>query len=216
MKVIVSLKTLMLSLLMILAVDVVLAQDEPELSGEASLHSPYVTLNIGVEMDGLERAANEASQGLMLIGESLQEIANHDELTPEQHQRIDDVLGQVEQFGVSLTNAMDMLPETVEQGMVPLENTGKELAADARRVILIAVIAIIIILLAAFAIVYYFVLAPGANSVVKTAKLLDEITENLKRTAEIVEISSNQNLMVMEEMRNMLDKLPQDLTTSES
>ena len=145
----------------------------------------------------------------MLIGESLQEIANHPELTPEQHQRIDEVLGQVEQFGVSLTTAMDKLPQTIEQGMVPLAKTGEDLAADVRRVILISAIAIIVILLAAFAIVYYFVLAPGAKSVIRTAQLLDEITGNLKRTAEIVEVSSNQNLMVMEEMKSMLDRLPQ-------
>lgn len=56
---------------------------------EADTQNPYVTVNIGVEIMGLEQAAEQAAEGLNLIGQALHELANDPELSAEHQQKID-------------------------------------------------------------------------------------------------------------------------------
>jgi hypothetical protein len=170
--------------------------------------SSYITMNIGVELGGLEKAAGEAAQGITLIGESLNKLASHPELTPEQRERMNQVLSRVDQLSQSLYLTVKQLPDTVEESIIPVVEAGNTLSNEIKWVVVITSIAIILIILAALAVLYYFVLAPGTKSVIRTASLLDELADKLKKTAEIVETSSSQNLLVIEELKFMIDKQP--------
>ena len=175
-----------------------------EQAGQAGpAQNPYVSIKIGVEIAGLEKAAEEAAEGLKLIGESLHELANAPELTDQHQEKIDQTLVRVDELSQSLTRVAEQFPATVEKSMVPVLNATNELSDQIRKIIMLTAIALMLIILAALAAVYYFVLAPGTRSVVKTAKLLDELADALKTTAEIVEISSQQNLRVMEEINRV-------------
>jgi len=171
--------------------------------GETHKQTPYITMNIGVEIAGLETAAEEAAQGLNLIGEALHELASNPELTAEHHQQIQQALSRVDELGQSLTIVVEQLPATVDKSVAPVVNASNELSSQIKRTVIITAVALILIMLAALAAVYYFVLAPGTRSVIKTATLLDELANTLKTTAEIVEISSERNLQVMEEVRKV-------------
>ncbi|MCP4010212.1 MAG: hypothetical protein GY726_11955 [Proteobacteria bacterium] len=171
--------------------------------GAAEKQTPYISMNIGVEIAGLETAAEEAAQGLNLIGEALYELANNPELTEEHHQQIEQALSRVDELGKSLTLVVEQLPDTVDKSMAPVVNASNELSSQIKRTVILTAIALILIMLVALAAVYYFVLAPGTRSVIKTATLLDELANTLKTTAEIVEISSERNLQVMEEVRKV-------------
>jgi hypothetical protein len=179
-------------------------EEDPGIAPAREVHeqTSYVTLNIGVEITGLGKAAADAAQGLNLIGESLHELANDPELSDEHQEQINLTLRRVDKLGQSLTLMVDQFPTTVEQSMVPVVNAANELSAQARKIVIITGIVIILIIFAALAAVYYFVLAPGTRSVVKTANLLDELATALKTTAEIVEVSSERNAQVMEEIQS--------------
>lgn len=170
---------------------------------EIQKQTPHISMNIGVEITGLETAAEEAAQGLNLIGEALQDLADNPELTAEHQQKIQQALSRVDALGKSLTVAVDQLPDTIDKSVTPLVDASNELSSQIKRTIVITAIALIIILVAALAAVYYFVLAPGTQSVIKTTALLGELANTLKTTAEIVEISSERNLQVMEEVRRL-------------
>ncbi len=170
---------------------------------EIQKQTPRISMNIGVEITGLETAAEEAAQGLNLIGEALQDLADNPELTAEHQQKIQQALSRVDALGKSLTIAVDQLPDTIDKSVAPLVDASNELSSQIKRTIVITAIALIIILVAALAAVYYFVLAPGTQSVIKTTALLGELANTLKTTAEIVEISSERNLQVMEEVRRL-------------
>ncbi len=169
--------------------------------GQVSTQIPYVTVNIGVEISGLGTAAEDAATGLNLIGESLQNLADDPELTEEQHEQINLTLRRIDKLGQSLALAVESMPGTVKKSMVPVVDATHELSSQIKRIVVTTAISLVLIILAAFAAVYYFVLAPGTQSVVKTARLLDELATALKTTAEIVEISSERNSQVMEEIR---------------
>jgi hypothetical protein len=168
---------------------------------EVDTQTPYISLNVGVEMTGLATAVEAAAEGLNLIGESLQNLLDNPELTPEHHQKIDQALTRVDELGKTLTQAIDQLPETVDRGMAPVVKAGNDLSNQVKKIVLITSVALIMIILAALWAVYYFVLAPGTQSIIKTATMLDELAKTLKTTAEIVEVSSERNLKVMEEVR---------------
>lgn len=174
-----------------------------ELRKEVNTQTPYITMNIGVEIAGLEKAAKEAAEGLNLIGESLQNLADNPELTPEHNKQIKQTLTRIDELGQSLTLVVEQLPATVEKSMAPVVKASNELSSQIKRIVIITSIALILIILTTLAAVYYFILAPGTRSVIKTANLLDELANTLKATAEIVEISSERNLQVMEEVQKV-------------
>jgi hypothetical protein len=175
---------------------------------EAHPIPPYITMNIDVELGGLEKAAGEAALGIVLIGESLNILASHPELTPEQRERMILVLSRVDQLSQSLSLTVKQLPDTVEQSILPVVKAGDKLSSEIKWIIVVTSIAIILIILAALAIAYYYVLAPGTKAVIKTASLLDELANTLEKTAEIVETSSKQNLLVIENLQIMSDRKP--------
>ncbi len=178
--------------------------DEPII--ETHPKSSYITMNIDVELGGLEKAASEAAQGIVLIGESLNSLASHPELTPEQRERMDQVLSRVDQLSQSLSLTVKQLPDTVEQSILPVVKAGDKLSREIKWIIVVTSIAIILIILATLAIAYYYVLAPGTKAVVKTASLLDELANTLEKTAEIVETTSKQNLLAIENLQIMADR----------
>ena len=173
---------------------------------EAHPISSYITMNIDVELGGLEKAAGEAALGIVLIGESLNILASHPDLTPEQRERMILVLSRVDQLSQSLSLTVKQLPDTVEQSILPVVKAGDKLSSEIKWIIVVTSIAIILIILAALAIAYYYVLAPGTKAVIKTASLLDELANTLEKTAEIVETSSKQNLLVIENLQIMADR----------
>jgi hypothetical protein len=168
---------------------------------EADTQNPYVTMNIGVEIAGLEQAAEQAAQGLILIGQALHELATDPDLSAEHREKIDQTLTRVGELSQSMAFSLEHLPDTVEKSMRPVVNATNELSSQIKRIVIITAIALMLIIFAAMAAVYHFVLAPGTRSLIKTANLLDELANALKTTAQIVEITSEQNLQVMEQVQ---------------
>ena len=59
-----------------------------ELRPEAHMQTPYISMDIDVKIAGLESAAEEAAEGLTLIGEALHKLADKPELTQENRQQV--------------------------------------------------------------------------------------------------------------------------------
>ncbi len=175
------------------------AQGQPPDAGS----QPYLSMNVGIEVSGLERAAEQAAEGLTLIGESLDKLAENQELTPEQNRQVQLTLARVEDLGDNLSLAIEQLPGTVEKGFEPVVNATQALSDQARQILIIACIALVLIILAALASVYYFVLAPATRSIVETAELLYRLANTLESTAHIVETASQQNREVMNDLRSL-------------
>ena len=166
-------------------------------------HLPHVTLNFGVEISGLEQAAGQAAQGLILIGDSLDKIASNHELTPEQHELVQQALARVEELGQTFNQTVEQLPGAVEKSIAPMVNAGKDFTAQIRLIVIITAIGLVFIILAALVAVYHFVLAPATHSISETAGLLSKLSKTLESTAKIVDKSSEQNQRVLEELSKL-------------
>ena len=163
-------------------------------------------MNIGFEITGLEQAAEEAAEALKLIGDSLHDLADKPELTPEHNERIQRTRSRVGELGQSLTLTVKQLPGTVENSIAPLVTAGNELSDQIRQTVIITSVVFILIILAALAAMYYFVLAPATRSISETTGLLNDLANTLKSTAKIVDKSSKQNLLILEEMRKIQEQ----------
>lgn len=185
-----------LPLLALMAVAPVLATEPDAFANE----SPYISVNIGVEISGLEQAATQAAEGLSLIGESLDRLADNPDLTPEQNRQVQSALSRIDNLGASLNQTVEQLPRSIERGFEPVVATTRTLSKQARQILIIACVILILIIIAAFAAVYYFVLAPATRSIVETTTLLNKLANTLESTALIAEKAGQQN-------REVLDKL---------
>lgn len=165
--------------------------------------TPYINMNVGVEINGLEAAAVQAAEGLTLIGESLRDIADHPEISPERQKQIEQSLSRINELSQSLTVSVNQLPIMVEKSIAPVVEVSNQLSAEIKQIIIIASFALILLILIALLAVYYFVLAPSTQAVIKTTRLLGELADTLESTANIVEISSERNLQIMEEVQKM-------------
>ncbi len=168
---------------------------------ETHTETPYVSINIGIEIDGLEVAAVQAAEGLELIGKSLRDIADHPDISPERQKQIEHSLSRINELSQSLTVSVEQLPATVEKSMAPVVKVSNQLSDKIKQIIIITSIALILIILIALVAVYYFVLAPSTQAVITTTKLLGELADTLESTANIVEAASERNLLVMEEIQ---------------
>ncbi len=169
----------------------------------ADVEKSFVTLNVGVELGGVEAAVVDAAEGLTLIGESLNTLASNPELTEQQRERIMQTLSRLDQLSTNLNSGMKQLPETVRKGMVPIADAGGQLSSQVKKIIIITAVVLILFIIVALLAVYYFVLAPGTRSVIETTELLNKLANTLESTAQIVEKSSQQNLRVLAELRDM-------------
>lgn len=169
--------------------------------------TPYVTMQVGVEISGLEHAAQQAAEGLTLIGESLHDLSNREEFSPEQNEHLQQALQRVDELGQSLSTTVEALPGTVEKSFVPVVQAGNDLADQIKRILMVTLAVLVLIILAALAAIYYFVLAPATRAIVETTGLLDDLANTLKTTAEIVEKSSAQNLQVLAKMEQLHDQV---------
>ena len=164
---------------------------------------PHVTLNFGVEISGLEQAAGQAAQGLILIGDSLDKIASNHELTPEQHELVQQALARVEELGQTFNQTVEQLPGTVEKSIAPMVDAGKDFTAQIRLIVIITAIGLVLIILVMLVAVYHFVLAPATHSISETVSLLNRLAKTLESTAKIVDKSSEQNQRVLEELSKL-------------
>jgi len=205
-----DLLVMFLSLVFVVVSEKSSALDEQNSTGESLMEahpqSSFITMNIDVELGGLQKAASEVAQGFVSIGESLSNLANHPELTPEQRERMDQVLSNINQLSQSLSLTVEQLPDTVEKSIIPVVEAGHKLSSEIKWIVVITSISIILIILAALAVVYYFLLAPSTKAVIRIASQLDELAKTLEKTAEIVETSSKQNLLVIKNLQIMADK----------
>jgi len=178
------------------------ATESTDITQGALPGAPFISMNIGVEINGLEQAAHDAAEGVNLIGASLQRLADRPDSSPELSAQIARTLSRIDQLSESLNSTVKQLPETVERGLLPVEAAGAALSTKINHTIVLTAVALVLIILFALAIVYYFVLAPATRSVIETTQLLNELADTLNKTADIVEIASERNLEVMRELKH--------------
>ncbi|WP_305815729.1 hypothetical protein [Photobacterium leiognathi] len=143
-----------------------------------------VAFNVGVDLSGIEQPANIAAQSIEKMAASLQTMAKHPNLTPEQQTAIIDTLAQ------TFNQSVAALPKTVAQTSTPIITASKSIMSDIKLYTILFFALIIILIVLALIAIYYFVLAPIKNILLETTGKLNHMADALETTANLVHESN--------------------------
>jgi hypothetical protein len=174
-------------------------------STEASSESSFINLKIGVELNALEKSAQQSADSISDISQSFKEMLDNPDLSDQQQRQIEASFKSVNNLALSFKNTIDKLPNTIEQTtpqiITVIDNVFQEIKIT---VIVVLVVIILILILALFAI-YYLVLSPAKNMLVITTDRLNNMATALQTTAELVESSNKQHQEIIKSMQQMQD-----------
>src|SRR5437016_3868154 len=81
---------------------------------------PYVTVNVGVEMHALERAAEDTARATEDLAGAVRAMAASPSLSEEQKAQLMAVVGRVDSLSGRVAGAIDRLPAAVGESRAPL------------------------------------------------------------------------------------------------
>lgn len=87
---------------------------------ETVASSPYVTVNLGIEVNALEQAARDTAAATRELASAVGSMAESPSLSADQRARLMDVVGRVDTLSARVVTAVDRLPDAVRESGEPL------------------------------------------------------------------------------------------------
>ncbi|WP_434143938.1 hypothetical protein [Photobacterium leiognathi] len=157
---------------------------------EPNDNKALVAFNVGVDFSGIEQPANIAAQSIEKMATSLQTMAKHPNLTPEQQAAIIDTFKHIDTLAQTFNQSVAALPKAVAQTSTPIITASKSIMSDIKLYTILFFALIIILIVLALIAIYYFVLAPVKNILLETTGKLNHMADALETTANLVHESN--------------------------
>ncbi|MCO4773981.1 MAG: hypothetical protein KDA24_28365 [Deltaproteobacteria bacterium] len=161
--------------------DVVPVDSEPAVPPPTT---PYVSVQVGVELQSLESAAWEVAASVDNLAVSMQTMTASPSLSEEQKAELMAVMERVDLLSERVTAAVEQLPEAVEGSRAPLTGIASDLAHEVRRTVVLALGAVVVVVVLALLAMYFFTIRP-------TGQALSALVGRLAGLAKSVEDSVN-------------------------
>lgn len=175
-----------LFLALLLSTSPVWANRLPDNTSTPTAQGPYVTLNVGLELNTLERAAQDTAQATKELASAVRSVAASPSLSEEQKAQLMTVVSRVDSLSGRVAAAMDRMPAAVRETREPLTALGNKLAFELR-LTLVGVIALLLILIVGILWgLYAFVLRPGRALITGITSGIGSMARSLERSAELV------------------------------
>lgn len=153
---------------------------------------PFFTLNMTLELDGVERALDDTRHSLDQIGHALNNIAEGDNLTSAQQQQLDQTIDNLNQLVVLSKRSVESLPQAYQDSKQVLATNSERFLSELRQQVLLVVSLVGAILIAILVAIAWFILRPVQQAVTKTTGNLSSMAEAIKTTAQALEAISSQ------------------------
>lgn len=144
----------------------------------------YITVNVGIEVQALERAAEDTARATEELAAAVRALATSPSLSDAQRAELMAVLARVDTLGARVAGAVDRLPAAVRETREPLATIANDLATQVRRTIIAVVVLLLALLLGALAGFYVLVLRPGRRLLAGLGGGMDTVKHSLERAAE--------------------------------
>lgn len=167
---------------------------------------PFFTLNMTLELDGVERALDDTRHSLDQIGHALNKIAESDNLTTAQQQQLDQTIDNLNQLVVLSRRSVESLPQAYQDSKQVLATNSERFLSELRQQVLLVVSLVGAILIAILLVIAWFILRPVQHAVAKTTGNLSSMAEAIKTTAQALEAISNQQ----QQLATQLEQLDQN------
>lgn len=166
-------------------------------SEKEATETPLINVDMTLDLDGMERYAQDASQSLEVISQSLQAIVNNPNLSDEQQLAINQTVESINKLADTTKTSLKQLPQALDQSRVAFKQTSQTLIDDIQTKIIIALVAVVGVIIIALTAIYLLILKPMQQTLVKATNNISSMAQSIQITAEALKYSTEKQQKIM-------------------
>ncbi|MEZ8991237.1 GTP-binding protein [Vibrio breoganii] len=159
---------------------------------------PLINVDMTLDLDGMEQYAEQATQSLESISDSLQAIVDNPNLSDDQKQALDKTINSVNQLTLSTTQTLRGLPDALEQSRVAFKQTSQTLMDDLQFKLIVVLCAIVLVIVLALVAIYLLILKPMQQTLVRATGNISSMAQSIQITAEALKVSTEKQQQIMD------------------
>ena len=167
-------------------------------SEQPKTEAALVNVDMTLDLDGMEKYAQEASESLEVISQSLQAIVNNPNLSEDQQKALNQTVESINKLASSTKTSLNQLPQALDQSRLAFKKTSQMLLDDIQTKIIIALAAVIAVIVIALTAIYLLILKPMQQTLVKATHNISSMAQSIQITAEALKYSTEKQQEIME------------------
>ncbi|MFA0033246.1 GTP-binding protein [Vibrio sp. 10N.261.49.A12] len=160
--------------------------------------APLINVDMTLDLDGMEKYAQDASESLEVISQSLQAIVNNPNLSDDQQQALNQTVESINKLASSTKTSLNQLPQALDQSRLAFKQTSQMLLDDIQTKIIIALAAVIAVIIIALTAIYLLILKPMQQTLVKATNNISSMAQSIQITAEALKYSTEKQQKIMD------------------
>ncbi|MFA0037567.1 GTP-binding protein [Vibrio sp. 10N.261.52.A1] len=167
-------------------------------SEKEATETPLINVDMTLDLDGMERYAQDASQSLEVISQSLQAIVNNPNLSDEQQLALNQTVESINKLAETTKTSLKQLPQALDQSRAAFKQTSQTLIDDIQTKIIIALVAVVGVIIIALTAIYLLILKPMQQTLVKATNNISSMAQSIQITAEALKYSTEKQQQIMD------------------
>ncbi|MCG9639634.1 GTP-binding protein [Vibrio sp. Isolate34] len=159
---------------------------------------PLINVDMTLDLDGMEKYAQEASESLEVISQSLQAIVNNPNLSDEQQLALNQTVESINKLADTTKTSLNQLPQALDQSRVAFKQTSQTLLDDIQTKVIIALVAVVGVIIIALTAIYLLILKPMQQTLVKATNNISSMAQSIQVTAEALKYSTEKQQEIMD------------------
>ena len=160
--------------------------------------APLINVDMTLDLDGMEKYAQDASESLEVISQSLQAIVNNPNLSDDQQQALNQTVESINKLASSTKTSLNQLPQALDQSRVAFKQTSQTLLDDIQTKVIIALVAVVGVIIIALTAIYLLILKPMQQTLVKATHNISSMAQSIQITAEALKYSTEKQQKIMD------------------
>ena len=165
---------------------------------QTKTETALVNVDMTLDLDGMEKYTQEASESLEVISQSLQAIVNNPNLSEDQQQALNQTVESINKLASSTKTSLNQLPQALNQSRLAFKKTSQMLLDDIQTKIIIALVAVVAVIVIALTAIYLLILKPMQQTLVKATHNISSMAQSIQITAEALKYSTEKQQEIME------------------
>ncbi|MEZ8806293.1 GTP-binding protein [Vibrio atlanticus] len=170
--------------------------------------TPLINVDMTLDLDGMEKYAQDASESLEVISQSLQAIVNNPNLSEDQQQALNQTVESINKLANSTKTSLNQLPQVLDQSRLAFKKTSQMLLDDIQTKIIIALAAVIAVIVIALTAIYLLILKPMQQTLVKATNNISSMAQSIQITAEALKYSTEKQQEIMDYIEHSPTQCP--------
>ncbi|MCG9544338.1 GTP-binding protein [Vibrio sp. Isolate33] len=160
--------------------------------------APLINVDMTLDLDGMEKYAQEATESLEVISQSLQAIVNNPNLSDEQQLALNQTVESINKLADTTKTSLNQLPQALDQSRVAFKQTSQTLLDDIQTKVIIALVAVVGVIIIALTAIYLLILKPIQQTLVKATNNISSMAQSIQITAEALKYSTEKQQEIMD------------------